>query len=314
VSSVRASRAPALSSVLLLAVTLAGPAVPVGPRPEVARGSRSAAAARSGAETHPITFFDARAFAAARARVDGQPARPMRGARAIIVPHHWLAGDLILGGLRDAAAGARAAGRPITRVILLGPNHVQAGRADVITSDRSWNTPFGPVEVDRAAVERLVRGGIALSQPVVLSYEHSVAGLVPAVALQLPGARIVPLAVRRDLGPPRAAAAGEAVAALAREGTLIVASIDFSHGLVAAAARERNARTLALLRALDVRAMHRLAADHAEHLDGPGAAAVLVVAVRRLGATRFALRADATSADFGGPPSDVTSYLTGYYH
>ena len=64
-------------------------------------GPASAAIARP---AHPLTFFDDQAFAQALSRAEAADPTPMPGARAVIVPHHWLAGHLILGSLRDLAA------------------------------------------------------------------------------------------------------------------------------------------------------------------------------------------------------------------
>jgi MEMO1 family protein len=254
--------------------------------------------------THPSTFFDERAFARAMARSEAIPARRVDGARAVIVPHHWLAGDLIVTGLRDAAAGRR-----VRRVVLIGPNHIGAGGASVTTSERAWATPFGMVEAD-AAVGRLVRRGLATERPDILTYEHSIAGLVPAIARLMPDARIVPLAVRRmpESGIRRVA---EAVAELSGEETLVVASVDFSHYRSGPEARSRNAESIRTLRTQDVAGLLRYGN---EHMDSPASIAILVAAMRTAGANRFVLGADTDSSAITGiaaPP--VTSYIVGYY-
>jgi hypothetical protein len=89
--------------------------------------------------SHPLVFFDQRAFAAAEAATAAVPVEPMPGARGLLVPHHWVGGALITTPLRDLAAS-----RQVRRVILIGPNHTNAGSAAVLTSDLSWETPFGP--------------------------------------------------------------------------------------------------------------------------------------------------------------------------
>jgi len=146
--------------------------------------------------SHPLLFYDARLFAAAEAATAAAPVQPMPGARALLAPHHWVGGAFITTPLRDLAASRR-----VTRVILLGPNHTNAGGAAVLTSDLSWETPFGLAEADRQAVAALTAGGLVRSEPDVLTYEHSVAGIVPAVRRYLPGATVVPLALRSGLSP-----------------------------------------------------------------------------------------------------------------
>ncbi|MGH2727409.1 MAG: AmmeMemoRadiSam system protein B, partial [Actinomycetota bacterium] len=106
-------------------------------------------------------FFDARTFAIARARVETVPVTATPGIRGMIVPHHWLAADLIAGAFRNLAAGSVA-----RRVILIGPNHIGAGGAAYTTSRLPWQTPFGVVRPDIDAIEQ-----IAEVKPRVLSGE-----------------------------------------------------------------------------------------------------------------------------------------------
>ena len=255
---------------------------------------------------HPLTFFDDRAFAAALARAEAADPIPMPGARAVIVPHHWLAGHLILGGLRDLAAGG-----DYQRIVLIGPNHVNAGAAAVITSDIAWQTPFGSIEPDAEAVRPLLDGGFVRSQPDVLTYEHSVAGIVPAIAYYLPEARLVPLALRRDMTAGEVERLAVSLAPLLDSRTALVAAVDFSHYLSAEQAGRRDRETLAALDSLD---SPRIFSFGDDHLDSPPSMAVLVEAMRLSGAGDFQLRENTNSSELGGSAlAPVTSYIYGYY-
>jgi AmmeMemoRadiSam system protein B len=229
----------------------------------------------------------------------------MPGARALIVPHHWTAGPLIVGPLRDLAAT-----REVRRVILIGPNHTNSGGATLITSDRRWSTPSGAAAPDGSALAALASAGAAV-EPDVLRYEHSVAGIVPAVRHALPHASITPLIIKRTATNVDVARVAAALAPLlADEGTVIVAAVDFSHGLPPDAARVRNAETRAIL---DRLAASELLALGNEHLDSPAAVAISIEAARAAGITAFELRANATSAEFAPADDGVTSYLVGYF-
>ena len=255
---------------------------------------------------HPLIFFDDRAFAVALARAEAADPNPMPGARAVIVPHHWLAGHLILGGLRDLAASG-----DYRRIVLIGPNHVNAGGAAVTTSDRFWQTPFGLVQPDAGAIDRLISGGLVRSEPEVLAYEHSIAGIIPAIAYYLPETRVVPLVLRHDLTAAEVKRLGAALAPLLDGSTAIVAAVDFSHYLSTKEARQRDRDTLAALRSLD---SSRILSFADEHLDSPASVGVLMEAMRLLGNTDFALRENSNSSDTGGSLSaPVTSYIYGYY-
>jgi AmmeMemoRadiSam system protein B len=263
----------------------------------------SAAIARP---VHPLTFFDDQAFAQALNRAEAADPTPMPGARAVIVPHHWLAGHLILGSLRDLAASG-----DYRRVILIGPNHINAGGAAVITSDLPWQTPFGLVEPDSEAIRRLTSSSVALSEPSVLTYEHAVAGIVPAIAYLLPEARVVPLVLRSDLTPAEVETLAAALAPLLDGETALIAAVDFSHYLSAEQARQNDRETLEALQSLD---SSRILSFSNEHLDSPASIAAVMETMRLLGATEFELRENINSSDLGGPAlAPVTSYITGYY-
>jgi hypothetical protein len=256
---------------------------------------------------HPLLFFDGRSFAAAEAATAATPVEPMPDARGLLLPHDWVGGAFITTALRDLAAS-----RKVTRVILVGPNHTNAGGAAVLTSDLSWETPFGRAEADRGAVTALAASGLARLEPEVLTYEHSVAGIVPAVRRYLPEAKVVPLILRGGLTAGDVERLATALTPLVDEGTVVVAAVDFSHGLPASVARQRDGETLALLSASDWAPLLRWGN---EHLDSPASVAVLVETVGRLGATRFELKANSNSGEVSGAAaSPVTSYIVGYFH
>ena len=266
-------------------------------------GGREAGARQA---AHPVTFYDARAFSLALEEAGRTPVAPMPGARAVVVPHHWLAGHLILGTLRDLAASGA-----YDRVILVGPDHVGAASAGAATSDLPWETPFGLLRADADSVSRLAAAGVARTEPDTLTDEHSVAGIVPAIAYYLPGAEVVPLILRGDLDSGQVSALARALAPLLDDGTIVVASVDFSHYQSAAEARARDAETLAAMEAMDSRAILSFGD---EHLDSPPTIALLSEMMRLLHRGEFMLRQHANSGELTGlfrPP--VTSYVTGYY-
>ncbi len=252
--------------------------------------------------THPSLFFDERAFSAALAQVEASAPEPMPGARAVIIPHHWLAGHLILGGIRDLAASG-----DYHRIILIGPNHTNAGNAPIITSDRPWQTPFGRVQPDRKALRAL---HVPQSEPYVLTYEHSVAGIIPAVARYLPKAQVVPLILWNDLPPAEVRQLAEELASLMDDHTAIVAAVDFSHYLPTQEARRRDRETLTALEGMD---SERVLSYGDEHLDSPATIAAVTDVMRLVGATDFKLRQNGDSSELGGSAMEVTSYIYGYY-
>ena len=279
-----------------------------GPMRAAFRPSRAAASNVSLAPVHPLAFFDERTFALAVARAERRPAEPSRGIRAILIPHHWFAADLIVQGMRNLAASV-----PVGRVILIGPNHLGTGGATFATSRFDWQVPGGLVHPDRTAVDEMAATGLAHVLPDVLSHEHSVAGLIPAVAHFFPDATVIPIAVHARPSPFELDRMSATLAGFLEDpGTVLVVSVDFSHYRSAAESTERNAESIEAIAGFDT---GRILGFGNEHMDSPATIALLLDTMRLARATQFHLWANTNSARLGGPSTapNVTSYITGSF-
>jgi AmmeMemoRadiSam system protein B len=286
----------------LLAALLLASAAPAGGG---AGGITRAEGGAASAPTHATPFFDERTFALAVRAVEAEPPRPMPGVRVLIIPHHWTAGTLIVGSLRDLAAT-----RPIRRVILLGPNHTNSGGGTIIGSDLAWSTAFGDVAADTALLRDLTSARVSV-EPDVLTFEHSVSGIVPAIRYYLPEARVLPLILKHTASRADVDRLAAALAPYLDDETVLVSAVDFSHGLLSDEALARNVETRALLEGMATDEILRLGN---EHLDSPAAIAVAIETARRLGAASFEVRADTDSSRIAPPDGGpVTSYIVGYY-
>lgn len=159
------------------------------------------------------------------------------GAQSGIVAHHLLVGDKI--AQTFAALGT---GREKT-VIILSPNHFDAGRSTLQTTDGTWETPYGDVEVDTEVLQQLMGSGRVMGfldeangveqlsyEPDTFEQEHGVSAIVPFVKRWFPRAKIVPIVIHDDV-------AGEDLVDLAytiqeaAPRSIVIASIDMSHNL-----------------------------------------------------------------------------------
>ena len=255
--------------------------------------------------THPALWYDDATFFASVRNAAAAPA-PEGLVAGGIIPHDWLGGRYIAWLFR-----ALAAGDPPDTVILIGPNHDNEGHAGALTSALPWATPFGAVQPDRERIDRLLAGGLVTIDEPVLTTEHSVGGIMPAIAYYLPGARVVPVIIRGDASPADARRLAGALAAQLDGDTVLVAAVDFSHDLVQRAAERNNSVTLEALRAGDSATLFTL---NNRYLDSPESIAVMMEAMAALGAGPFVLAADTNSAGLRGDElAPTTSYLVGYY-
>ena len=245
-------------------------------------------------------YFDPRAFARRTAAVDQAVPRVL-DAQIVVIPHHLLASALIATTLRDIAAA-----RSIDRILLIGPNHVGAGRSDIATTGFSWQTPFGEMSADTAVVTDLESVGLASEEPHVLTYEHSISGIVPILTRFFPAARVVPLALRGVTSGARVEALARSIARLLDGSTLVVSAVDFAHDIDARMAPARDRATAATMRSGDVGRMLSYGNDN---LDSPQSIAVAMIVARLTGETDFRVIADSDSSAFGSPTIDATSYM-----
>ncbi len=158
--------------------------------------------------------------------------------KALIVPH---AGYVYSGPVAASAyARIRGASDRIRRVVLLGPTHRVPVRGLALPGVTAFETPLGPVRIDRAACERLRGLPQVVESPSAHRLEHSLEVHLPFLQRLLQDFELVPLAV----GDASAAEVAEVLDALwGGDETLIVISSDLSHYLPYAHARAVDART-----------------------------------------------------------------------
>ncbi|HEY3355778.1 MAG TPA: AmmeMemoRadiSam system protein B [Polyangia bacterium] len=176
------------------------------------------------------SWYEGEAAALAR-QVDGLFGRaaaakePGRKVVAIVSPH---------AGYRYSGAGAAAgyklvAGRRYERVVVLGPSHHVPFQGVAVTGATHYETPLGAVPVDRAACDRLLAAGEPFrAVPGAERREHSVEMQLPMLQRALGSFQLVPLVVG-EMDAEGYRRAGRAIRALLGDGTLVVASSDFTH-------------------------------------------------------------------------------------
>ena len=268
-------------------------------------GPEAAQAPAVARPSHPALFYDEATFVKAVGAADSRlgPEGPVAGG---VIPHHWLAGYLITAFFRGLADGD-----PPETVVLIGPNHSNAGSARILTSDLVWATPFGLVEPAQEWIRWLTENGLVEIESSVLPTEHSVAGIMPAIKYYLPEARVVPLILSGELTGAETRRLSQALVGHWNEGVVLVAAVDFSHYLVRSEAERYDAITLDALRTFDTAA---LSTFDDRYLDSPPSIAVLMYTMIGLGADEFVLLENTNSGALAEDElAPTTSYIVGYY-
>ncbi len=198
------------------------------------------------------SFYEGTA-AGLRRQVEGclaaaRPAPAPGPAIGAVCPH----AGLLYSGRTGRAVYARMA--PPETAVILGPNHYGVGAPAALPSHTEWETPLGPVAIDRDLAEA-VRGASRCLEVDDRAHarEHSIEVQLPFLRHLMPGTRLVPISIGeiesaevQDVGR----AVAEGVRATGRR-AVVVASTDFSHYVPRTVAEERDRHALAAIGALD---------------------------------------------------------------
>ncbi len=230
------------------------------------------------------------------------PAPRLGFPKALIVPH---AGYIYSGAVAARAYDELAAARGIVRrVVLLGPVHRVPIRGLAAPTAEAFETPLGPIAVDRAALRALQDLPQVVQSDRAHALEHSLEVQLPFLQTLLGEFSLVPLAV----GSASVAEVAEVLERLwGADETLIVISTDLSHYLGYDEARAVDAATLARIAACasDI--------DHEEACGATPLNGLLWSARRRKLEVR--LLAACNSGDTAGDKDRVVGYSAfGAYH
>ena len=228
--------------------------------------------------------------------------QPVLGA---VVPH---AGYIYSGEVAGAVYSSMEAA-PF--YVILGPNHTGMGAPVAVMSPGSWRTPLGEVSIagDLAAVI-LDRCREAEEDEEAHAREHSIEVQLPFLQVSAGEFSFVPIAlseqpldVYRELGGAVAEAVRKASGPV-----VILASSDMTHYEPAAAAKKKDNAALEAIEALDEELLVRRVRDLGITMCGCAAAAVMLAAVKELGATSARLVKYMTSGDRSGDQESVVGY------
>lgn len=251
-------------------------------------------------------FYPGNAEALRRFLAEATPsaAAPLE-ALALIAPH---AGYVYSGGVAGQVFGAVKI--PDT-VLLLGPNHTGKGARAAIDSQGAWETPLGRVEIDTALAEALKAAcPLFTEDDQAHAFEHSLEVQLPFIQYLNPKARIVPIAfMLRSAGDIQAA--GVAIGRVLKEWpspVLIAVSSDMTHYEPAEVARQKDGLALDEVLALNPQGLLNTVATHRISMCGVIPAAVMLWAVRELGAREARKVAYANSGEASGDFGSVVGY------
>ncbi len=221
--------------------------------------------------------------------------------RAAVLPHHTLAGPKLMELWTEISDGSDP-----SVIVVIGPNHENAGEGMVQSTHGTWTSPFGIVQTDDGLIDRLVSLGIVSDEPESFVNEHAIGTHVPYLANLFPGVPIVPIIAKSPAGADNALSLVLVLQQTLPDDALIVSSVDFCHFLPQGATDAMDAETLAHVAGRRYGEIERL---HSDHLDTPFALITYLLWSDRNGYAADLVWHETSHRLLGDPNAPGTSYL-----
>jgi len=150
--------------------------------------------------------------------------KPLNDVIALISPH---AGYQYSG--QTAVMGIKSIAKEYKRIVVIGPSH-RVSMEDVLSvpAATAYQTPLGQLQLDVEFINKLLRYPMFQNVPSAQEYEHSVQIQIPLLQHKIKDFKLVPI-VAGHCSPETIARAANILKTLVDEGTLVVASSDFTH-------------------------------------------------------------------------------------
>jgi len=197
--------------------------------------------------------------------------------------------------------------RDVKTFVVLGPDHVDAGRGNISVSKADFVMPFGTLRPNLAMIEQLESSGFIVQDEAPFDREHSIDSQLLLISKLFPNAQIVPLIFRSSITNEEARAFGKILAGVVDEDTFIVSSVDFSHYLSEKQARPIDYLSANVLGAIDSKSTELVRADSEQSL------VALMSFLETKGANHHVDLQVFNTRDFNSNNDYTTGYVTGFW-
>lgn len=242
-------------------------------------------------------------------RVWNQKPEPIQGKIiAGTVNHHVLASDLLAHFFLTLAANRPDA----RRLVILSPDHFYAGRAQVSTHVRPYQTPDGVVNIDTEAIAQLTGSGYVTEEDgEMYEKEHGIGALVPFIKRALPEVELIPLSVKGNADLANVEKLVGLLQAFDDGKTVFIVSADMSHYLPKNQAEKNDLQTKKWLEEEDIAQMSRAKDTHTD--SGRQFVAVFSWLKAKHPQAAFQLLDEGISSDYVPDTQNTTTYLNGFW-
>lgn len=223
--------------------------------------------------------------------------------RGCIVPHHLLAKDLI----HEVFQHVRKYN--YKTVVLIGPDHESTDMGKIFTTLNDWQTPTGILKTDKKITTELLKSSFVSKNDEKLIKEHSTSGIIPFIKYYMDDVEVITLVITKQ-------AKLEDIDVLVEElyknvnveGTLFIASIDFSHYLDLNKANDMDLVSMDAIKDKDINKIMEFTNDN---LDSPISIAMMLKLMDKAGVKNLSVLNHSNSELITKKRiEETTSYIT----
>lgn len=226
------------------------------------------------------------------------------------VPHHLLAGRLIAGFLKTAAASREQTETVTETVIVTATMHFTKDNP-ICTSLCDWDTPFGRLECDTVLTSVIMEETGAVCDDDMAALDHGISALIPYIKYYFPNSQIAFVLVDEKADKDIPDRLAELYSGFDKE-CLFLFSADFSHYLPAHVTEQRDLETIDAVASRDYK---KVAAMTDDNVDSPYVLGTFMRLAEKDGADPKLLDRSNSMLMSGVPysekayPEGLTSYL-----
>ena len=239
-----------------------------------------------------------------------QPAQPpvqnIPTRYAVIVPHH----DLVKAHRQtfwQTFLANHPKAKSVAIIILIGPDHFGTIPNKISYTDEDFSTYSGTIQ--NGLAKNIPTFPNVVKNTTLIKSDHAISVLLNELSTNFPSATLSPFLIGSQVKFSELTNSLALIKNQCAADCLVVASVDFSHGLTQTQADQKDAQTLTQLATLQVSQHSLIVPDHA---DCP-ACLYLVQELGRTWQNHWWFFDKTNSADFGGGTTDTVSHIYGGY-
>lgn len=230
---------------------------------------------------------------------------PATNVTGIIVPHHLLAVDLV------ASTFANISSNSYSHIVLLSPDHFDAGQSNLSVTERNVETVFGQVKTDRHLSQKLKELPF-ITEENFFYREHGLQAILPFIKYYFPEARVTLITFKPTASKQELDTVIHSLEAELPADSLIIQSTDFSHYLTPTEALDWDQLSITAIKSDQPGDILRL--KQPENLDSVAALYVQASLQKNFFHSSVTIHAHKNSQDYTSTTVvSSTSYLTAVY-